>query len=515
MNSTSKTVRYKCPFCEKRMTREELVIHVGDNHDDMMPEGFTPFRFIFHYVNKKSLEYHGKCTECGGPTPWDENKGRYNRQCEKPACKASFIKKFEENMMRTKGVTRITSTPEGQEQMLAKRKISGTYKFQNGVEKTYTGSYELKALQFMDKVMNINPDDILCPGPIIEYMYDSKKHFYISDIYYQPYNLIIEVKDGGKRPNKRDMPEYRAKQVAKERHIIKNTNYNYLRLTDNDLSQLLSVFADLKMQMVENTGERVIHINESANIFPSGYFDKYKEYGERRLKEIQDEEKQKSIDEAMNALMSGYIPGIQDAPDSVYIVNYMKNNVFSGEQEKGYGISDNCKLTNLICRNKEGILCKAPENFLFDCHYDVYNVPVAPSIISQKMAPYMDKFVSEGFIYETVFGKKMYSYDQIMIEENAFPVIDYYQGLEFLKEAVRNYITGKSKEREFSIRTENSIIGIDIGNDGPCMTYMCIRDNKYRVESVDFPEISLESTTPLDKNSLEYKFLEGLSFRKE
>ena len=480
--SSSKTVRYKCPFCEKRMTREELVIHIGDEHEGMLPKDFTPFRFVFHYVNKKSLEYHGKCTECSGPTPWDENKGRYNRQCEKPACKESFIKKFEENMLRTKGVTRITTTPEGQEQMLANRKISGTYKFQNGVEKTYTGSYELKTLQFMDKIMNINPDDILCPGPIIEYIHDSKKHFYISDIYYQPYNLIIEVKDGGKRPNKRDMPEYRAKQVAKEKHIIKNTNYNYLRLTDNDLSQLLSVFADLKMQMVENTGERVIHINE-----------------------------------AMNALMGGYIPGVQDAPDSVYIVNYMKNNVFSGEQERGYGISDNCKLTNLICRNKEGILSKAPENFLYDCHYDVYNVPIAPGIISQKMSPYMNKFVSEGFIYEAVFCKKMYTYDQVMTEENAYPVLDYYQGLEFLKEAVRNYITGKSKEKEFSIKTENSIIGIDIGDgiDSPCMTYMSIRNNKYRVESVDFPEISLESTTPLDKNSLEYKFLEGLSFRKE
>ena len=45
--------------------------------------------------------------------------------------------------------------------------------------------------------------------------------------------------------------------------IIKHTNYNYLRLTDNDLKQLIKVFLDLKFQMIENTGDRVIHVNES------------------------------------------------------------------------------------------------------------------------------------------------------------------------------------------------------------------------------------------------------------
>ena len=183
-----KNVMYKCPYCDKKYNKEDLIEHVEDAHDDLLPEGFTPFRLVFNHVNKKPLDYHGRCTECKGPTDWDENKGRYNRQCNKPACKASFIKKFEDNMIRTQGVTRISSTAAGQEKMLANRKISGTYKFQNGVEKTYTGSYELNALKFMDQVLNISPDDILCPGPVLEYMYEGKKHLYITDFYYQPYN---------------------------------------------------------------------------------------------------------------------------------------------------------------------------------------------------------------------------------------------------------------------------------------------------------------------------------------
>ncbi len=261
--ATTRVVKYKCLFCDNRYTRQDLVSHIEETHPDDVPEGFTPFRLVFNYVNKKPLSYHGKCTECGGPTPWDENKGRYDRQCEKKACKESYIRKFEENMMRTRGVTRISKTEEGLKKMLANRKISGKYKFQDGVEKEYCGSYEHKALEFMDKVLNIKSSDILCPGPCLEYSYEGETRIYITDFYYQPYNLIIEVKDGGDNPNKRNMPEYRAKQIAKEQYIIKHTNYNYLRLTNNDFSQLLNIFFHLKMQMVENTGERVIHINES------------------------------------------------------------------------------------------------------------------------------------------------------------------------------------------------------------------------------------------------------------
>lgn len=266
-NNTGKSkriVRYKCPYCNIRDTRENLVDHVKDVHDDMIPKGYTAFRVVFDYVNKKPMGYNGKCTECGGPTGWDEDKGRYNRQCSKPACKASYLKKFEDNMIRTQGTTRISNTAEGQEKMLANRKISGTYKFSDGGEKTYTGSYERKALEFMDQVMEIKSDDILCPGPVLEYSYQSAKHMYITDFYYQPYNLIIEVKDGGNNPNKRNMPEYRAKQIAKEQYIIKHTNYNYIRLTDNNFQQLLSVFISLKFEMLENSGERVIHVNEEA-----------------------------------------------------------------------------------------------------------------------------------------------------------------------------------------------------------------------------------------------------------
>ena len=262
--NNKQNVKYKCPFCDSRFTRDDLVIHVDKKHDDMIPEGYSAFRVVFDYVNKKPAGYNGKCIICGEESGWNEEKGKYNRICDNPECKKKYIEKFESNMMKTKGTTRISSTAEGQAKMLANRKISGKYKFADGIERTYTGTYEKKALEFMDKVLGCKGEDVITPGPIMEYMFEGKKHIYIPDIYYAPYNLIIEVKDGGDNPNNRNMPSYRAKQIAKEEYIIKNTDFNYLRLTNNNFAQLLSIFAELKMQMVDDSqeGSRVIRINE-------------------------------------------------------------------------------------------------------------------------------------------------------------------------------------------------------------------------------------------------------------
>lgn len=406
--ATKRTVTYKCPYCTRRFTREDLVLHVQDEHEDMIPEGFTPFRLVFNYVNKKPLSYHGKCTECGGPTPWDENKGRYDRQCEKKACKESYVKKFEENMMRTRGVTRISATEEGQKQMLANRKISGTYVMSDGGKKTYTGSYELKALEFMDKVIHIKSSDILCPGPILEYSFEGKTHIYITDFYYQPYNLIIEVKDGGDNPNKRNMPEYRAKQIAKEQFIIKHTNYNYLRLTNNDFSQLLAVFANLKMQMVENTGERVIHVNEN-----------------------------KFLTEMMNALNSGKVVGLKDS--DAYIVNYMQNNVFSDDTYNNaykVGISNSVRLDNIFGPDENGKFNKIDESTIKIA--DFYKIPISVGEASSKLHSYIGSDVSNTFVYETLFNKKMYTHDQIMIESGVEKVKSF---AELLSEAQKEFVS--------------------------------------------------------------------------
>ena len=268
---------YVCPYCGKRFVRDDMIKHISKNHIESLPEGFTPLRMTFHIVNKKPIDYAAPCRICKKPTSWDEKKGRYNFLCDNPECKKKWIQTMKDTMGDKYGKFRPTATPEGLEKMLAARKISGKYKYSDGVIFTYTGSYELECLKFMDKVLELKSEDLQMPGPVMKYVMDNTVHYYIPDIYYRPYNLIIEVKDGGSNPNKNEKYEgTRKRQMAKEEYVIKHTNYNYLRLTDKDFSQLLAVFADLKMSSMEPEPRRVVQVNEVVTNFKDDFESKEK-----------------------------------------------------------------------------------------------------------------------------------------------------------------------------------------------------------------------------------------------
>ena len=147
LEKTNYQKKYKCPYCDKRDTRQNLVSHIADDHEDMIPKDYTPLRVVFNTVNKKD---HGNCIICKGETKWDENKGRYDRLCGKKSCHDKYVKMAHAN-------TRIEERmrdPEFQQKMLAGRSISGEYKFSDGGRVSYVGSYEKNLLEFMDKDTN-------------------------------------------------------------------------------------------------------------------------------------------------------------------------------------------------------------------------------------------------------------------------------------------------------------------------------------------------------------------------
>lgn len=268
--------RFKCPYCEDRYERQQLASHIEKNHKEMIPQGYTSSRVAFNTINKKEK---GSCIICRGEAGWNEDKKRYERICNNPECREEYIKMTDARLKNKKGITKkeMLSDPNFQDKMLKSRSISGTYVFEDNGKIPYVGSYEKNFLEFMDKFLHVKSLDIQAPGPTIEYYYNGKKHFWITDFYYVPYNLVLDIKDGGKNPNKRDMPEYRAKQSAKEKAIIKDGKYNYLRLTDNQFDQLLDIFIELKDSLDEMDGpytEKLAHmkpivkINEFSSIEP-------------------------------------------------------------------------------------------------------------------------------------------------------------------------------------------------------------------------------------------------------
>ena len=256
------TKTYKCPFCSYRATRENLGSHIEEEHEECIPKGMTANQIVFNTINHKD---HGTCVVCKRPTKWNETACKYDRLCGRPQCQKALRDAYKKNMLRVHGKTTLLDDPEQQEKMLANRRISGKYKFTDGGYHVFTGKYEEKALEFMDKVMGFKSTDILSPGPTIEYIYKGKKLKWITDILLIPFNLVIEVKDGGSNPNNREMVSYREKQLAKEQMITNMGKFNYLRLTDNYFRQLLGIVAELKAQMIDDSEENkkvIINVNE-------------------------------------------------------------------------------------------------------------------------------------------------------------------------------------------------------------------------------------------------------------
>ena len=406
--------KYRCPYCKKSTTRDKMPGHLERNHMDMLPEGFTPLRVTFHIVNNKPYSYTRPCRVCKGPTDWDEKKGRYNFLCNKKSCHDIWVKQMQNVMGNKMGSNRPTATEKGLEKMLASRKISGKYTFKDGGVKTYVGSYEKETLKFMDQVMDIKSEDVMTPGPALQYEYEGKKHYYLPDILYIPYNLIIEVKDGGRNPNTNGaMKEVRAKSIAKEQFIINHTNYNYLRLTDKDFSQLLYVFADLKMHLTDNDKQRVIHVNENA------------------INKDTDKIKSLLTEEV------GGIPFNCGTMDGIVLTNYLKNDVFA---KSDYGIADSYELDNIVTVAANKVLQRESADILNDSRFTTYFVECDRKRVLDTLAENMNKPVPNNFIYETVFGHKQYTIDQIKFEKGVTPINDYYHNISAIKEQLYDFI---------------------------------------------------------------------------
>ena len=147
--------KYPCPYCDKKLYRDQLIVHVGEKHESMLPEGYSPARAVYDAINKKN---YGTCMICKSKVyEWDPVVLRYKNICSNPACI---------NAVRTKALNNHLNDPEVQMKMLAGRKISGTYEFTDGTKHSYVGSYEKKCLEFMDKVLQMQGKDILTPETI-------------------------------------------------------------------------------------------------------------------------------------------------------------------------------------------------------------------------------------------------------------------------------------------------------------------------------------------------------------
>lgn len=378
MKPTYKTSRkYKCPYCDFSASRGELVDHVDKKHQDLIPENYTAARAVYDFINKKN---YGICMICKSKVyTWNDKVNRYRNLCDNPKCKAKVRENALERHIRVYNKPTLLNDPEQQEKMLANRRISGTYTFSDGNKIVYTGKYERNALEFMDTVLNIPSKDIQAPGPVLEYEYNGEIHKWITDIYYIPANLLIEIKDGGSNPNNRSMPSYREKQVAKEVMITNLGKFNYVRLTNNNFAQLLDVLADIKNEALDDieNPKMKIHINEEVGGLP------------------------------------------RNGPPEAYIIPYGMNNAFAGSCGFAYTDSEMDKILTIDDNNNILPMSESVFNEKFT-HGPI--LIYIESDIKEKMDS-MRKFITECKTNPLVFvefllGRKLSKWQEILLSSS-------------------------------------------------------------------------------------------------
>ena len=67
--------KYSCPYCDEKMTRSDLVEHIQDKHEMMIPQGYNAARVVYDHINGKN---YGTCFICGDKVyEWDDRLWRY------------------------------------------------------------------------------------------------------------------------------------------------------------------------------------------------------------------------------------------------------------------------------------------------------------------------------------------------------------------------------------------------------------------------------------------------------
>lgn len=436
-NATKSTYqkKYKCPYCEGRFTRAKLHIHIQEKHEDLIPEGYTALRVAFNTINNKT---EGHCIMCGNVTDWNEDKGRYERLCNDPKCHEAYKKMVAERTKKKYGTERLQTDPEYaeyvQRKALAGRKMHGEYTFADGGKIEYFGSYERKFLQFMDQVMHCESEDILAPAPSIKYQYEGKTHLYIPDFYYIPYNLIIEIKDGGSNPNNHPhrTGEDELKLRAKEEAIRQLNEFSYVRVVNNDFSQVLSIMAVLKYNMAHRYKDPVVKVNESMLL---------------EANPVKVESMSGTIGSAI-PLTPNPIPYECDK-DNYYIIQHMENNAFAYSLTKDpvqytmYSVDPEEHGFYKVFKTDKSKISKKYTTFKIKDKQTAKELYDELAMCEAYGKSFFAGEVSRDYIYRRLTdGSKLLSDDQIKYDTRFEQVQSFDEQIQDICEGVRSFILG-------------------------------------------------------------------------
>jgi hypothetical protein len=285
---------HKCKICGAKFSEiEDLYDHLEEEHPDQIPKNFTVPQFQYYL---KTGREHGNCVVCKRDTPWNEATNKYARFCGRQSCTDKYKEQFRERMIGKHGRVHLLDDPEQQKKMLANRSISGTYKWSDGGEVGYTGTYELHFLRFLDNFMNFTSSDIMSPSPhTYYYLYEGMEKFYIPDFFIPSLNLEIEIKDGGDNPNNHHKIQGvdKVKEKLKDGVLTSQKEFSYVKVVNKNYDSFFEVLMKMKEEFQEH-GEKA----EAVHVLTESVF----ELPPEPEKEKSIEEHQAEVDEALNEI---------------------------------------------------------------------------------------------------------------------------------------------------------------------------------------------------------------------
>lgn len=238
--------KFKSPFGSKRTytSKSSLFEYMEREHAAELGE-LSAAQYYFNVKNRyPPHQTHGKSVISGKPTEWNPTTERYERFANEKE-KEEYRKQFVARMKRVHGKTHLLNDAEVQKKMLANRKISGTYKFADGGEVSYTGSYEKDLLEKLDQVFQWPSSDIHSPAPehiVYKDPETKKERMYIPDFWIASLDLLIEVKsDDNQHYRKRDIHLEYAKDEA-----ARKSGKHYVKVVEKRYTDFLETVIDIR-----------------------------------------------------------------------------------------------------------------------------------------------------------------------------------------------------------------------------------------------------------------------------
>lgn len=243
-----------CPYCRAYFAKKELAVeHINKYHAQQLESDNMDAPQSLYYSTHGTLNGHCMCG-CNNPTEWNYQTGKPHKVSSDPKCRERLRALANKNMIKEYGTTTLLNDMEHQRKMQKNRPTSGEYIFEDGGRVSFLSKPEEAFLKFCDQIMEIKSWGIQVSPETFSYWdpQSQKKRQYDPDFYLPDYNLLVEIKDGGKHTNTNPefIKETKYKVALKDAVMKKQTKYNFIKITDNNFGP----FVELLYQIVHKQG---------------------------------------------------------------------------------------------------------------------------------------------------------------------------------------------------------------------------------------------------------------------